>query len=108
MEVTPTNEPAIIDNLKTLVRKYLGHDDISMCLHIYSQITKAASASYFKAIENEDLDPSVPLNYREMALSDSLSPLIEEYKVDCPLNMKIQINDKGLASLSYKPALKNK
>lgn len=69
--MTPTYEPAVLDNLKAL------GCTISEAITIHTQIKLAASRAYFLDIKDGKLANTIPLCFRSMALKDNLIPIIK-------------------------------
>lgn len=102
VQVTPTYEPAIIDNLRAL------GCDIREILSIHTAITLAATKAYDEAIAQKKTDSSIPLCFREVAFKPNLLAIVETYRHSPAKPLLISINHEGevayiKSDITFKP-----
>jgi len=72
--VTPTYEPAVLDNLLSL------GCSITEAMILHTMIKASASEIYSNGIREKFINPSTPLCFREIARQEVLKPLILEFR----------------------------
>jgi hypothetical protein len=88
-KVTPTFEPAVLDNLMAL------GCSVGEAITIHSKIKMAASRAYCAGIANESINASVPLCFRSIAMKDNLLPILEEFRKSGRIEKNFQIHSNG-------------
>jgi len=99
MKVTPTYQPAVLDNLRVL------GCSIAEAIEIYSSIREQAGKAYKGGIISGTLKETTPLNFRMASLKENLSPLIEEYRARGTVEFTVDLAADGAFSvkLTQKP-----
>ena len=88
-QITPTYEPAIIDNLRAL------GCDIRETLSLHAAIISAATVAYHDAIVQQKIDASIPLCFGGIAFKPNLLAVLEIYRHSPEESLPICIDHQG-------------